>query len=98
MLEKGIYIKDLSYLGRKIPTTIYIDFDTAVVPHHTENAVIIPEWDGDENDRALMDLIPFLENAAQVSGDVREEIEKYSQRDTAERFNEMQRRRADLII
>jgi carboxy-terminal domain RNA polymerase II polypeptide A small phosphatase len=64
MLYKGTYIKDLSYLGRKIPSTIYVDFDDIVVPHHTENCIILPEWDGDEDDRALYDISPFLENAA----------------------------------
>merc|ERR1712166_1393029 len=64
MLENGVYIKDLSYLGRKIPGVIYVDFEDKVVPHHTENTVIIPQWEGDEDDRHLIDLMPFLENAA----------------------------------
>ena len=46
MLYKGTYIKDLSYLGRKIPSTIYVDFDDIVVHHHTENCIILTEWDG----------------------------------------------------
>ena len=98
MVENGVYIKDLSYLGRKIPQTIYIDFDKKVVPHHEDNTIIIPEWDGDENDRHLIDLIPFLENAAQAQGDVRELLDEYTHDNTAERFNEMQRRRRDIII
>lgn len=98
MSEMGVYIKDLSYLGRKIPHTIYIDFDDKVVPHHKENTIVLPEWDGDENDRSLIDIIPFLENAAQSQSDVRDLIKEYTPDETAYRFNEMQKRRADMII
>ena len=62
MLKDGTYIKDFSYLGRPIKEIVYIDFSDKVVPYHKDNTIILPEWDGDENDRALYDIIPFLES------------------------------------
>ena len=61
MLKDGTYIKDFSYLGRPIKEVVYLDYNDKVVPYHSENTILLPEWDGDENDRALYDIIPFLE-------------------------------------
>ena len=61
MNANGRYIKDLSYLGRNLKEVIYIDFNEENVPHHKENCIILPEWKGERDDRALIDLIPFLD-------------------------------------
>ena len=62
MLKDGTYIKDFSYLGRPIKEIVYLDWNDKVVPYHKENTVILPEWTGDETDRELYDILPFLES------------------------------------
>ena len=61
LLKDGKYIKDLSYLNRPIRDIVYIDFTDEFVDFHKENAIILPKFEGDREDRALMDLLPFLE-------------------------------------
>lgn len=61
LLKDGKYIKDLSYLNRPIKEIVYVDFDDDTVSFHKDNAIIIPKFEGDRDDRALIDLIPFLE-------------------------------------
>jgi len=43
----------------------------------------LPEWNGDMDDRALYDILPFLDSMAQKPGDVRDEIRKYGNTNTA---------------
>ena len=62
IVKNNVYIKDFSYLGRPIKEVVYLDFTNETVPYHQLNAVILPEWDGDMNDRSLYDIIPFLES------------------------------------
>jgi TFIIF-interacting CTD phosphatase-like protein len=87
MLRNGVYIKDFSYLGRPIKEVVYIDHTDDVVPYHTENTILLPEWNGDADDRSLYDIIPFLESLSQKPVDVRQEIDRYSRDRTAEKFN-----------
>jgi len=54
------YIKDFSYLNRPLNEVIYLDFTDENVPYHKANAILLPEWSGDTNDRALYDIMPFL--------------------------------------
>ena len=61
LLKDGKYIKDLSYLNRPIKDIVYIDFTDEFVDYHKENCILIPKFDGDKNDAALMELLPFLE-------------------------------------
>ena len=60
IVKDGVYIKDFSYLGRPIKDIIYIDFNKDVAPYHTGNTIVLPEFTGDIDDRALYDIIPFL--------------------------------------
>ena len=60
LLKGTRYIKDFSYLGRPMNEVIYIDSTDENAPYHTDNSIILPAWDGDMNDRALYDIIPFL--------------------------------------
>ena len=62
IVKNGRYIKDFSYLGRPLKDVIYIDFSDEGVPLHKENCILIPEWKGERDDRALIDLVPFLES------------------------------------
>eukprot|EP00190_Bangiopsis_sp_CCMP1999_P000528 CAMPEP_0198728788 /NCGR_PEP_ID=MMETSP1475-20131203/11720_1 /TAXON_ID= ORGANISM="Unidentified sp., Strain CCMP1999" /NCGR_SAMPLE_ID=MMETSP1475 /ASSEMBLY_ACC=CAM_ASM_001111 /LENGTH=368 /DNA_ID=CAMNT_0044491255 /DNA_START=86 /DNA_END=1189 /DNA_ORIENTATION=- len=57
----GVHIKDLSKLNRDLSRTIVIDADPAHFRLQPSNGVQVPKWDRDPKDRALLDLIPFLE-------------------------------------
>jgi TFIIF-interacting CTD phosphatase-like protein len=43
------------------------DFDDEKVKFHKDNAVVLPRWEGDSNDRELYDIMPFLESMVLVS-------------------------------
>lgn len=58
--KNNIYVKDFSYLGRPIKDVIYLDTTDLTVPYHQDNCIVLPDFNGDMNDRALYDIIPFL--------------------------------------
>ena len=62
LLKNGKYIKDLSYMNRDLKDVLYIDFTDEKVEFHKDNALILPRWEGDYNDRELYDILPFLES------------------------------------
>lgn len=97
MLQNGQYIKDLSYLNRPIKDIIYVDFDDSKVAYHKDNAILIPYWDGDQQDRELIDLVPFLESIAQKPCDIRKEIQKIGRENTGRKYREMIVARRDII-
>ena len=98
IVKDGKYIKDFSYLGRPIKEVIYIDFDSAKAPYHKDNMIVLPEFDGDIDDRALYEIIPFLKQMAEQPGDVREEIRLYTSDNTAKNFNAMRSQRRQMIM
>ena len=61
IMKNGQYIKDFSYLGRPLKDVVYIDFTDDTVPNHRDNCIILPEWKGEKDDRALIDIVPFLD-------------------------------------
>ena len=60
-MKDGKYVKDLSYLNRPLSEIIYIDFSDEYVEFQKENCIILPKFEGEEDDRELIDLIPFLD-------------------------------------
>jgi hypothetical protein len=96
LLKEGRYIRDLSYMNRDIKDIVCLDFDPEKYYHHQENVIKIPEWNGEQDDRILIDIIPFMEHIAQ-GGDVRKELDKYGRDNPSKRFNEIQSARRDLI-
>ena len=83
----GELVKDLSYLNRDLKNVVIIDKSTQMVRLQPDNAIILPEFTGDENDKALVDLIPFLEHLVKDRiPDVREEIKKYGHADTGKKY------------
>lgn len=88
VLKEGKYIKDLSYLNRKIKNIVYIDFTDDAVAFHKDNCILIPKFEGDTGDRELIDLIPFLDNLSKLNGDVRDEIRKYGRETCGKKYNE----------
>jgi import inner membrane translocase subunit TIM50 len=61
ILKNGKYIKDLSYMNRPAKDIIYVDFSDEFVDFHKENAIILKKFEGEHEDRDLIDLIPFLD-------------------------------------
>ncbi|KAI1321968.1 NIF-domain-containing protein [Xylariaceae sp. FL0255] len=59
--KDGEIIKDLSYLNRDLSKVIIIDTKAEHVQNQPENAIVLPPWTGDPNDKELVSLIPFLE-------------------------------------
>ncbi|KAJ7925236.1 NIF-domain-containing protein [Mycena leptocephala] len=64
--HKGIYVKDLSQLGRPIADTIILDNSPASYIFHPNNAVPVSSWFNDPHDVELTDLIPFLADLTSV--------------------------------
>ncbi|KAI1128751.1 HAD-like domain-containing protein [Nemania abortiva] len=59
--KDGEIVKDLSYLNRDLSKVIIIDTKESHVQNQPENAIILPPWKGEKDDKELVSLIPFLE-------------------------------------
>lgn len=60
-MKNGKYIRDFSYLNRPLAEVVYIDFSDESVEYHKDNVIVLPKFEGEEDDRELIDLMPFLE-------------------------------------
>lgn len=87
-MKDGKYVKDLSYINRPIKDIVYVDFSDEYVDFHKENCIILSKFEGDEGDRDLIDLIPFLDHLAKHTGDVRREISRYGRETCGSKFKE----------
>lgn len=97
LLKDGRYIRDLSYMNRDIQDIVCIDFDPDKYWFHKDNVIKIPEWNGDNDDRVLLDLLPFLEHLARPGLNVMKELDKYGHENPSAKFNEIQSARFDII-
>lgn len=59
----NIVIKDLANLNRPLETVIMLDTEKSHAARQPDNALILPKWTGDPEDKGLIELIPFLECA-----------------------------------
>ncbi|KAL9131573.1 MAG: hypothetical protein Q9217_000530 [Psora testacea] len=76
--QKGEYIKDLSYLNRDPKKVLMIDTEASHAKLQPENAIILPKWRGNPNDKDLVSLIPFLEYCAAMNfGDLRAVLKSF---------------------
>ena len=57
----GIYVKDLSTLGRDLREVLIVDNQPNSYMLHQENALPSPSWFDDKTDRFLYDLTDLLE-------------------------------------
>ncbi|KAJ4460882.1 putative Carboxy-terminal domain RNA polymerase II polypeptide A small phosphatase 1 [Paratrimastix pyriformis] len=66
--HEGNYVKDLSNMGRDMRSIIIIDNSPASYIFQPQNAIPVTSWYAVEpGDRALYDLLPFLEALAQAN-------------------------------
>ncbi len=61
VIEAAGKVKDLKYLNRDLKRVVVIDKDSQVLRHHKANAIILPKFEGDQEDNRLYELLPFLE-------------------------------------
>ena len=72
----GVFVKDLSLLGRNLKDTIIIDNSPTSYMLQPECALPILSWYDDMKDRALADMIPLLIELSKVE-DVRDAIPRF---------------------
>lgn len=85
--RSGELIKDLSYLNRDLKNVIVIEKNVGRVKNHPDNVIILPEYKGATDDRALVELLPFLEHIVKDRvSDVREEINKFGHVETGKKY------------
>lgn len=80
--KDGEHVRDLSKLNRQMCNIIYLGANPKAYSMQPENAIPVPAWKKDPSDRALLDLMPFLEEIARMGpalGDVRTVINHYVQ-------------------
>ncbi|KAI0433859.1 HAD-like domain-containing protein [Xylaria sp. FL1042] len=76
--KDGEIVKDLSYLNRDLSKVIIIDTKESHVQNQPDNAIILPPWKGNKDDKDLVSLIPFLEYIfAMEYKDVREVLKSF---------------------
>lgn len=64
--KSGIYIKDLSRLGRDLDSTLIIDNSPHSYAFHPKHALPILSWFDDRQDTELIDMIPFLKSLTEI--------------------------------
>jgi len=58
--RNGQLVKNIERINRDLSKVIVIDWNTSWTQLHPYNTLIIPRWNGDENDNSLIDLADFL--------------------------------------
>ncbi|KJE97180.1 import inner membrane translocase subunit TIM50 [Capsaspora owczarzaki ATCC 30864] len=92
----GKHIKDLSKLNRDLARVILIDDEAEAFSMQPHNGIKIKPFQGEANDRALFELLPFLELIATNNvADVRTVIKAYEGKDLIATFRENQKRIID---
>ncbi|KAL6570859.1 hypothetical protein OROGR_000409 [Orobanche gracilis] len=85
----GKHLRDLSTLNRDPAKVLYISGHALESSLQSENCVPIKSWQGEAEDTALLDLIPFLEYIARNRpSDIRTVLASYQGHDIAKEFIE----------
>ena len=78
---------DLKYLNRPLKDVVVLGKEPKLVKDHAGNILLLSEYTGDKNDRALREIMPFLEHLAMDPiADVRTEMDKWGHVDTAKKW------------
>lgn len=90
----GHHVKDLSCLNRDLSKVIMVDWNPDSFRLQPSNALRLKKWEGNDDDRTLVDLAVFLRTIATSNvEDVRTVLEYYSEfDDPLEAFKENQRK------
>ena len=96
----GELVKELKFLNRDLKNIVVIDKNSKMIRNNIDNAILLPEFTGDKEDRELIELIPFLEHLIKDKvPDVREEIKKFGHVDTGKKYLEkLQKIRDSLVV
>ncbi|XP_050438907.1 mitochondrial import inner membrane translocase subunit TIM50-C-like isoform X2 [Adelges cooleyi] len=80
--QNGILLKNLDKINRDLKKVIVVDWNKNWTALQPNNTLIIPRWNGDENDNSLIDLADFLTTEfVNDIEDVRGVIKEYKQYD-----------------
>jgi import inner membrane translocase subunit TIM50 len=58
--RNGQLIKNMERINRDLAKVIVIDWNSSWTQSQPDNTLIIPRWNGDDNDNSLIDLADFL--------------------------------------
>lgn len=58
--DKGQHVKDLKYLNRDLSKVIVIDKSPDFLKYHTDNGIFLNKFEGDQEDKELLRLLPFI--------------------------------------
>jgi len=76
----GEHVRDLSKLNRPLTHVLYLSANEKSYSLQPSNAIQVPAWKKDASDRALLDMMPFLEAVArQCPPDMRDVVSSYTE-------------------
>lgn len=78
VVDNGLFVKDLSLLGRDLARTAILDNSPAVFSLQVENGALISSWYGDAHDTELLEIVPVLTAMADAH-DMRPLLREYLQ-------------------
>lgn len=95
---KGTHVKELNQLGRDMRRVIHIDWNEDTCQTSPQNCFIMKKWDGDSNDKTLLELSDFIKEIANLGvDDVRPVLKYYSQfDDPMAKFKDNQRKADEM--
>eukprot|EP00759_Apiculatamorpha_spiralis_P029139 PhF_6_TR31467/c2_g1_i6/m.46214 len=82
-MTRGMYVKDLSLLGRPLDRIIIIDNSPAAYAFQPRNSIAIKSYFDDRTDRELVGLIPLLTRLGRCQGSVYPELDSFRARTRA---------------
>eukprot|EP01104_Vermistella_antarctica_P012865 TRINITY_DN3794_c0_g1_i1.p1 TRINITY_DN3794_c0_g1~~TRINITY_DN3794_c0_g1_i1.p1 ORF type:complete len:365 (-),score=55.30 TRINITY_DN3794_c0_g1_i1:647-1741(-) len=87
-VKDGKEVKDLNNLNRDMSKVIVVSSEPESYGEHVENVLKIKEWEGNEDDASLLDLVFFLEELAVAQPtDLRPVLQRFEGMDVVEMWN-----------